>query len=271
MSSDSDLTSAFGRPARDLSGMLSPNPRRTRRAEAEEPPKESAEGHASPVPDRAAPGPPRRDLSDQGEADSSRERHLTAAPEAAEADRVPADPAAPAPAAYGTGGASGGTGTATRERPAPTRSRRAATGGRARGQARSANPAGLDPSTSYQVPVYVHPGVRVAATTKRKTEKLTNAEIAFNAIDEVQHRLAGLVRDRRLQARPDSSLFPDRVRRGRLGGGGAASTDGDARRVLWGFRATGAELEIIDRLADDCGAESRSELVAVALEETLLR
>lgn len=269
MSTSDDLTSAFGRPARDLSQMLTRNPRRSRREEAEE----AAEDHTSPQHDQQAAHSTRSDPPAAPESDGGRERHLTAAPE------VPAGTSAPSPQHASHQDPTGSareparntTTTPTREPTAPSRARRGATAGRPRGQARSANPVELDPSTSYQVPVYVHPGVRAAATTKRKIEKLTNAEIAFNAIDEVQHRLAGLIRDRRLQARPDSSLFPGRVRRGRLGGGGAAATAGEARRVLWGFRATGAELEIIDRLVGDSGAESRSELVAVALEETLLR
>ena len=265
MSTGSDLTSAFGRPARDLSARLGHNPRRSRRDEAEEAPEQQSGDQPRPQ----APATP--------DAEGARERHLAAAPEGADVAGLATTPSGsapepkPGPSAPASGGAGDGGATPARERPATSRARRSASAGRSGSQTRSASSAELDPSTSYQVPVYVHPGVRVAATTKRKTEKLTNAEIALNAIDEVQHRLAGLVRDRRLQARPDNSLFPGRVRRGRLGGGGAVSTDGDARRVLWGFRATGAELEIIDRLASASGAESRSELVAVALEETLLR
>ena len=101
--------------------------------------------------------------------------------------------------------------------------------------------------------------------------KLTNAEIAFDALDEVQHRLTGLVRDRRLRARPDTSLFPGRVRRGRLPGGRATGNATETRMVLYQFRATEAELEIIDRLVVESGAESRSELVAAAMEESLLK
>lgn len=290
MSSDSDLVSAFGRPARDLSSRLSRNPRRTRREDTEEaadhatgaaPDQEVSIPAGSPNTGRsAAPTAP------PGE-DGARQRHLDAAPTAAPQDDAPeAADTAEAPAPPPSNGAkaapagagepeSAGQASSAPERTTSSRSRRATGGGRSRAATRNSSSRSsfveLDPSTSYQVPVYVHPRVREAATALRKTEKLTNAEIAFNAIDEVQHRLGGLIRDRRLQARPGSSLFPARVRRGRLGGGGAASTAGEARRVLWGFRATGEELEIIDRLAADSGAESRSELVAVALEETLLR
>ena len=198
------------------------------------------------------------------------ERHLAAAPETADrttsTDPPAGEVAAPSPARRPTRDTAASAG----DRSTTTRARRAPAANRGRAP-RSTTSSDLDPTTSYQVPVYVHPGVRNAATDRRKTDKLTNAEIAFDALDEVQHRLTALIRDRRLQARPDSSLFPGRVRRGRLAGGGAAAAVGDARRVLWGFRATGAELEIIDRLVADTGAESRSELVAVALEETLLQ
>ena len=270
MSTGSDLTAAFGRPARDLSQRLSRNPRRARREENDEAPTSDPPVNAhDPVTDDPA------DANEAGEPDdaaSGGERHLAAAPEATHqtASAAPrtgqvAAPPNPAPRPTRDTGASAG------ERATASRGRRAPAHNRGRGAPRSTTSSDLDPTTSYQVPVYVHPGVRNAATDRRKTEKLTNAEIAFDALDEVQHRLTALIRDRRLQARPDSSLFPGRVRRGRLAGGGAAAAVGDARRVLWGFRATGAELEIIDRLVADTGAESRSELVAVALEETLLR
>ena len=271
MSTGSDLTAAFGRPARDLSQMLSRNPRRARREENDD----EASPTSGPRRRCARPGdrrPRRRGGTRRGRRHRARGRaassggtggdHQTAstAPRAGEV-------AAPNPTRRPTRDTAASAG----ERSTTTRSRRAPANNRGRGAPRSTTSSDLDPTTSYQVPVYVHPGVRNAATDRRKTDKLTNAEIAFDALDEVQHRLTALIRDRRLQARPDSSLFPGRVRRGRLAGGGAAAAVGDARRVLWGFRATGAELEIIDRLVADTGAESRSELVAVALEETLLR
>ena len=271
MSTGSDLTAAFGRPARDLSQMLTRNPRRARREENDD----EASPTSGPVVDRHDPVTDDPvDAEEPGEVDDSApggERHLAAAPEATHqtASTAPrtGEVAAPNPTRRPTRG----TGASAGERPTTSRSRRTPANNRGREASRSTTSSDLDPTTSYQVPVYVHPGVRNAATDRRKTDKLTNAEIAFDALDEVQHRLTALIRDRRLQARPDSSLFPGRIRRGRLAGGGAAAAVGDARRVLWGFRATGAELEIIDRLVTDTGAESRSELVAVALEETLLR
>lgn len=271
MSTGNDLTAAFGRPARDLSQMLSRNPRRTRREENDgdaPPPSGPAVDADDPVTDGTG------DAGQPGEADhtaSGGERHLAAAPESTDRTSTTAPPVGEVGAPTPARGPTRDTGASAGERSTTTRARRAPAGHRGRGAPRSTTSSDLDPTTSYQVPVYVHPGVRNAATDRRKTDKLTNAEIAFDALDEVQHRLTALIRDRRLQTRPDSSLFPGRVRRGRLAGGGAAATMGDARRVLWGFRATGAELEIIDRLVADTGAESRSELVAVALEETLLR
>lgn len=271
MSTNDDLSSAFGRPARNLSTLLTPNPRRGRREDA----------------DTAESAPPDHEDSASGESTS---------PEADE-PTAPAPRSQPAPAAedapnahgYDIGAGADPTPTTTArgdaapvEAPSPTGTPSATPpaargSGRGRRQNPRSKPSGsrngpstLDPDTSYQIGVYVHPYARTAAITRRKTDKVTNAEIVFDAIDAVQHRLEVLVRERRHQARPESSLFPGRVRRGRLAGGGAATLEGDARRVLWQFRANGAELEVIDRLVERSGAESRSELVAVALETTLL-
>ena len=251
----SDLSSAFGVSATDLTNRLRPNPRRERRerpADAAPPPAEREPDTTGTSSSDSAPfvaEDTQPDDTDQGE-----RAQLAEAPTPQDADRTSS-----------AGGASGATrragGTATARRGSGARSR----GGRAQQSLES------DPNSSYPVPVYLHPAVRAAAVNQRKDTKCTNAEIALNAIDDVQHRLPGLIRDRRLQARPESSLFPARVRRGRFAGGGAAASAGDARRVLFQFRATEAELEVIDRLASEHGAESRSELIAVAMEESLLR
>lgn len=151
---------------------------------------------------------------------------------------------------------------------APQQRRRASTG-TPRRSAASVEPADAPAAASYQISVYVLPQVLTTAAGRRDEEGLTNAEIAFDAIDENQHRLAGLVRERRTQPRPQSSLFPARTRRGRPGP--STVSTGEGRRVLWAFRATTAELQVIDRLVTSTGAESRSELVSVALEASLLR
>lgn len=250
-----DLSSAFGPSATDLTSRLRPNPRRERRDRSAEPaaPPDEREADTSRT-NSAAAVPPVAEEPHVEDVDQSSRSGVTETSAPPEADR-----------AASAGGASGAT-----RRAGGTTTARRGSAGRSRG-GRSTQSHESDPNSSYPVPVYLHPAVRTAAVSQRKETKCTNAEIAFNAIDDVQHRLPGLIRDRRLQARPETSLFPARVRRGRFAGGGAAASAGDARRVLFQFRATDAELEIIDRLVGEHGAESRSELIAVAMEESLLR
>lgn len=268
MSTDDDLSTAFGRPARNLSTLMAPNPRRARREQAdtqagdtrgrdahpELPPEDTRDSEGSP--DAATTGPAALSGHPPAAATAPGGSGATSAdsPQAAPPDPPPGWPGEPATPA---------------QRGAASRTRRQ-TGARSKTASTRGGPISLDPDTSYQVGVYVHPHARSAAIGRRKTEKITNAEIVFDAIDAVQHRLEGLIRERRVKARPESSLFPGRVRRGRKAGGGVTTLEGDARRVLWQFRASGAELEVIDRLMERSGAESRSELVAVALETTLL-
>lgn len=249
-----DLSSAFGVPATDLTSRLRPNPRRERRERPADPAPAPAEEQAdTSTTNSSAVTHPVEETQPEETAPSGR-AEVSEAPARPDADRHSNAP---------------GTSSASRRAGGTATSRRGGAG-RSRGS-RAAQSYESDPNSSYPVPVYLHPAVRAAAVTQRKDSKCTNAEIAFNAIDEVQHRLPGLIRDRRLQARPESSLFPGRVRRGRFAGGGAAASAGEARRVLFQFRATEAELEIIDRLVSEHGAESRSELIAVAMEESLLQ
>ena len=251
MSEPDNLADSFGPPARSLSTMLPPRRRRTARTE------DIAEAGAAPeqgVPDArslaVAPEPPSESAPPPSPSGPGSPLPAAPAPRAGRDPEAPRSPATtPAPS------------TSTGRAPASRRT--------ASGASTKLAPA-ADDQTSYQVVVYVHPSVKAVATSQRREQKVSNAEIAFDAIDAVQHRLDGLIKTRRLQSRPDSSLFPGRVRRGRVSGGGAAAAAGEARRILWGFRATGQELAVIDRLVERSGAESRSELVATALEEVLL-
>lgn len=126
-------------------------------------------------------------------------------------------------------------------------------------------PAGAeDTDVTYPVSVYVLARVRRVAEKRRKETGVTNARIAFDAIDGCQHRLAGLIQARRTTPRAENSLFPSRVTR-RPDPGVT-----EQRRVLYQMRATAAEITVLDRLTEEAGAESRSELVSVALEAALL-
>lgn len=262
----SDLTSAFGMPAANsLADRLGRNPRRERRERGPGETPAAAPVEEQPPSDEAATATTEKVARDAFDA-----------PAASATTPTVAEPVSDGTGSHGEppqDNRSHNTSRRVQSRGATATgsSTRKTSGGRARGGGRAPQNVELDANTSYPVPIYVHPAVKTAASSRRKEFKLTNAEIAFDALDEVQHRLAGLVRDRRLRARPDTSLFPGRVRRGRLAGGRAEGAATDVRMVLYQFRATEAELEIIDRLVAESGAESRSELVAAAMEESLLK
>jgi len=278
VSETNDLSDAFGAPARTLSAMLPPRRRRAQGPVEHDSPEHGTQeqvarpqstveqGIDTPDPDVPHHESSRVASPDEGDAAGTRAvlTAVSSVPEVQHRDEPPA-PVAPPAAAATEPPTEGRTGAGAA---APVAKRRRS--GRPQGDDARRGLAELEPDTSYQVPVYLHPAAKAAATARRKEHKLTNAEIAFDSIDAVQHRLDRLIADRRHRARPDNSLFPGRTRRGRLNGGGAANAAGDARRVLWGFRATGDEVAVIDRLVTRSGAESRSELVAVALEEALL-
>lgn len=126
------------------------------------------------------------------------------------------------------------------------------------------SPAMARQSQTFQVPVYVLPQVKVIAEQRRKQDRrITNAQIAFDAIDATMEELYQLLRARRMVERPQDSLFPARrAPRNRVAL--------NERRVLWAIQATADELEVIDNLAAELGAESRSDLVATAVEADLL-
>lgn len=122
-------------------------------------------------------------------------------------------------------------------------------------------PVAADTSTTGQVAVYITPA---AVTTARRLRRpgVTNAHMALRAIEEMQPRLAELVKVRRRgeirEVLPGSRLFPSRS--------GTAAGAGDVRRMLWAVRLTAAEVAVVDALAAEAGATSRSELVSVAVE-----
>lgn len=115
-------------------------------------------------------------------------------------------------------------------------------------------PSTSDPATN-QVSVYVDSAVVKAIKAQRRGR--TNARIAFDAIDATHDQLPALLAAK--QAPAPGSLFAPQ------------SADQDANpRVLWTFKATVANIKVIDELAARSGAASRSQLVAVALESYLL-
>lgn len=124
-------------------------------------------------------------------------------------------------------------------------------------------PAAIAQSQSYQVTVYVLPEAKSAARQRRDRDGITNAEVAFDAIDATFTDLQELLRAQRTTARAENSLFPPRRtprHKSKL----------QARRVLWSIQATADELTVLDELMAEMGAESRSELIAAAVEAHLL-
>jgi hypothetical protein len=126
-------------------------------------------------------------------------------------------------------------------------------------------PVEVDQTQSFQIPVYVRPAVKAAAQQRRVRDRVTNAEVAFSAIDEMFPQLGQLLQARRTVARRDGSLFPSRRQRAR-----GSSAEPQSRRVAWVLQATAEELGVLDSLVVELGAESRSELIAAALEAHLV-
>ena len=119
-------------------------------------------------------------------------------------------------------------------------------------------------SQTFQVPVYVLPEVKVVAEQRRKEDRrITNAQIAFDAIDSTFENLSILLRSRRMIDRPRDSLFPSR----RAPRNKVSLAE---RRVLWAIQATADELEVLDGLVTELNAESRSDLISTAVEASLL-
>lgn len=170
-------------------------------------------------------------------------------------EQAGAQPPTPVPAA---GSPEHDPGRATPARPAPDAPRTAS-------RRLRAAPAMESQSQTFQVPTYVRPKVKSAAQQRRARERQTNAELAFEAIDATFADLHELLRQRRTTTRRPDSLFPPRQRRVH-----GSSAQPDTRVVPWVIQATAAEIAVLDGLVGELGAESRSELIAVALEAHLL-
>lgn len=128
------------------------------------------------------------------------------------------------------------------------------------------NPGPVPAMATVQSIVYVAPAVRDALDVVRKRDRRTNAELVFDALDRTQHQLPELVARQHRQERPVNSLFATRQSRTRQ----RATTPAE-RTVPFSYRATAAELSVIDQLVTTAGAASRSALIAVALEAVFAR
>ena len=117
-----------------------------------------------------------------------------------------------------------------------------------------------------QVSVYLLPSAVTAARRWRTRTGRTNARLAFEAIaahrDQLPTLVAGYDQVSDPVAASADALFPPspRSRRARPG----------THRVLWTLKATAGQLAVLDRLAREVGATSRSELIAAAVEAHVL-
>lgn len=127
----------------------------------------------------------------------------------------------------------------------------------------SPTPAASTDGGTAPVSVYVLADVAEAARRRRRKHRgSSHADIALDAIEARRHELAALVAQRRSNTvRAAGDLFPARGARRRRGDG--------APRVLWTIFLTADEIQVVDRLAAEVGAASRSELISVAVEAEL--
>ncbi|WP_156325727.1 hypothetical protein [Nonomuraea sp. SBT364] len=124
-------------------------------------------------------------------------------------------------------------------------------------------------SSAYQTPeqvsIYVTPSAKERARAMSRIEGIEYAQLAMDAIDHFlgEGMLSFLVRTRLEVSRPNGSHFPPRRNlRSRSKTG--------VRRVLWPVQFRPAELEVLNNLVIDTGAEHLSTLVSVAVEAYLL-
>jgi hypothetical protein len=110
--------------------------------------------------------------------------------------------------------------------------------------------------------VYLSSAAKAAAERRRKQNGVTNAEIVLDALDQTHDELAELLASTHTASRSEDSLFPSRRTR--------RASSPATRKVAFSFQATAVELTIIQGMVRDFGAESQSELIAVAMEHYLL-
>ncbi|MGV9770560.1 hypothetical protein [Streptosporangium sp. NPDC003464] len=119
--------------------------------------------------------------------------------------------------------------------------------------------------TPEQVSVYLTPEAKKKARDVARAEKIDYARLAMDAIDHAleQDVLSPLVKARLEVTRPKGSRFPTRVNL-------RSKSEPGARRVLWPVQLRPAEIEVLNELVTETGAEHLSTLVSVAVEAYLL-
>jgi hypothetical protein len=106
-----------------------------------------------------------------------------------------------------------------------------------------------------QISIYVLPHVPEAIRAAKRGR--TNAAVVYDAIEGCLPQLPGLLAARRT-APASGGLFTRQ----------ATDSQAETTRIPWTFKVTPANRAVLDSLVTRCGATSRSELVAAALEYT---
>jgi hypothetical protein len=108
--------------------------------------------------------------------------------------------------------------------------------------------------------VYVSPGVKQRFEAYRHKHKATNLQVVLEAISSKHEELAEIIRDSTFNIAPVNPLFPADPSAVRYVGGGS---------VQIGFSPTAEQEEVIDRIGESLGFETRSTWIAPVLNAFL--
>jgi hypothetical protein len=108
--------------------------------------------------------------------------------------------------------------------------------------------------------VYVSPGVKQRFDAYRHKCKATNLQVVLEAISSKHEELADIIRDSTFNVAPVNPLFPADPSAVRYMGGGS---------VQIGFSPTADQEEVIDRIGEGLGFETRSTWIAPVLNAFL--
>lgn len=119
---------------------------------------------------------------------------------------------------------------------------------------------GYDGETVHRVSVYLS---QAAALAARRTE-LVRGALAIEAVEAAMERgvLPLLIKIRGGGVKKQGSRFPARTHSRRV----TKPARGVSTRTLWQPSFTAEEIRVLDEILDEVGAESRSQLISVAVE-----
>lgn len=108
--------------------------------------------------------------------------------------------------------------------------------------------------------VYVSPGVKQRFDGYRHKQKATNLQVVLEAISSKHDELADIVKESAFSTAPVNPLFPADPSAVRYVGGGS---------VQIGFSATSEQEQVIDRIGEELGFDTRSTWIAPVLNAFL--